>query len=186
MKNRPLAILLLVLCLPLVASAKDETFRIFQDRRITVSVPEGFSYETNRTDEGLVTVKITDAKQQIDLQVSFLPDRTGRLANETGQKEFLAQACQEYAEGSVEQSYEFENLRPQIGSGLYCVFTDKKLVNKQPPAGEYVHVTSGVKAWPGCFLVFTLLSNDTDSKAYRASLRLLKDSFIEVSRAEAI
>lgn len=185
MRKIPLISLIALACI-VTASAKEETVTIYQQHRVSIDVPEGFTYSSQRDGRGIISVKLADPKSRIDLIVSFLPDTRGRLASETEQKNFIADACQHFAESSVEQSYGFEKLRPRVGSGLYCVFTDKDLVGKRVPPGEYLHVTSGVKSWPGCFLVFTLMSNDTKSPEYETALRLLKDSFEETRREEAI
>lgn len=77
---------------------------------------------------------------------------------------------------------QFEELRPKVGAATYCVFTDAKLVGKPPgeyPPGEYLHVTAGVKAWPGIVATFTLFSNDTKSEAYQALLKVLRESVHE-------
>jgi hypothetical protein len=93
--------------------------------------------------------------------------------------DYLARACQQYAEGSVEKSYTFTPLAPHRGTGTYCMFTDASLVDREPPKGEVRNVTTGVKSWAGWICVFTLLSNDTTSKEYQTALRLVKESFEE-------
>jgi len=176
---------LLLLCALLAASgsavAKDgeEKFILLQERRVSILVPDGYVYSSGRDDNGTLMAKIADPKAKNELQVSFQADPESRLGAESQQMAFLAQACRQYAEGSVEHSYDFKPLAPHAGTGTYCTFTDASLVGRPPPKGEFLHVTTGIKAWPGCNLVFTLLSNDTASKEYQTLLRLVKDSFEE-------
>jgi hypothetical protein len=178
----PAAALLAALSLGGVASARDETVAPFQDHRIVIGVPEKYGFESSRSANGLLTVRINDPQHRIDLVVSFFPDTNGRLADGDGQRGFVADASRQYAEGSVEMNYDFKNLKPRTGSGLYCVFTDASLVRKLPlPPGEYLKVTSGVKAWSGCFLLFTLLSDNTTSEEYQTALRLVQESFEEMN-----
>jgi len=162
-------------------SAKNETIILSEEHRIGIAVPDGYEYSSRRNEQGAIGVQLVDPGQKISLQVVFLPDPKGEIVGETGQKDFLAGVCQPYAEGSVERSYDFKPLESRGTSGLYCHFTDATLAHsdKPPPAGEYLHVTSGVKVWSGYFLLFTLLSNDTTSKEYRTAFKLLQNSFDE-------
>lgn len=182
-------LVLLPACAALVAPAraKDESVFIFQERQVSINLPEGYTLTSRRDEQGNISVQVIDVKQKTDLAVRFLPDPRGRLAAEEGQMRFVADLAQPYAEGSVEKSYDFKPLEPHTGSGTYCVFTDASLKGKMPfPAGEYLNVTCGVKAWPDCVLVFTLLSNDTTSKEYEAALKLIRDSFEEIPAAKPL
>jgi hypothetical protein len=168
-------------------SAKEESLIIFGERRVMIAVPDGYVFSSSRDDRGIITAKITDPKQKVDLAVYFLPDPNGKLTTEDGQNSFVAELCQPYAEGSVEKSYDFKALEPRTGSGTYCVFTDASLVGKFPfPPGEFLNITNGVKSWPGCFMVFTLLSNDTTSKEYQTALKLLKTTFEEKASGKTL
>ncbi len=158
--------------------SNDQTL-LLGDHRVTIAVPDGYIYSSGRDDQGAIMVKITDAKEKIDLQVRFQPDPDSRLGAESQQMDFLAKICQQYAENSVEKSYDFKQLEPSHGSGTFCAFTDVTLVGHEPPKGEFLHITTGVKAWLGWALIFTVLSNDTDSKEYQTALKLMKDSFEE-------
>lgn len=176
----PLVLFLLSASLATADSAREEMLILFQEHHLTIAVPEGYLYSSTRDDQGIITVKLNDPKQKIDLEVTFFPDARNRVATEDGQMSTVAELCQAYAEGSVEKGYDFKPLEPQAGSGTYCVFTDASLVKKMPfPPGEFLNVTRGVKSWPGCYLVFTLLSNDTTSKEYQTAMKLLKTSFAE-------
>ena len=147
-------------------------------------MPSGFAFTSGRDDHGTIVAQITDAKEKNRLQVQFQPDPAGRLGTEQQQMGFLAEICRQYAEGSVEHSYDFKALTPRAGTGTYCTFTDASLVGQTPPKGEYQNVTTGVKARPGWVIVFTLLSNDTAAKDYHTLLGLLKDSFEEKASPE--
>jgi hypothetical protein len=60
------------------------------------------------------------------------------------------------------------------------VFTDAKLASQEKrPAGEYLHLTAGIKAWPGVVAVFRLFSNDTTSPEYQSLLKMLRESLEE-------
>jgi len=60
------------------------------------------------------------------------------------------------------------------------VFTDAKLRGRSSlPPGEYLHLTVGLKAWPGVVAVFRIFSQDTTSAEYQAILGLLRESVEE-------
>ena len=176
-------IALLTLAGTTAAIAKEkahEEVLLLDSHRVTIVVPEGFVFSSGRDEQGVLMAKVADAKEKIDLQVRFQTDPGGRLRAEPQQMEFLATVCRQYAEGSVEKGYDFKALEPHQGSGTYCSFTDASLVGRLPvPRGEFLHITQGVKCSSGWVLVFTLLSNDTDSREYHAALKLLKESFEE-------
>ena len=178
------SVVLCVLSVDAGASSKGKAHNeilLLGDRRVSIAVPEGFAYSSGRDDQGVLMTKITDAKGRIDLQVRLELDPDSQLGGEAQQMEFLANTCRQYVESSVEKSFEFKALEPRHGSGTYCSFTDASLVHRAPyPKGEFLHVTTGVKVWSGCALVFTVLSNDIDSPEFQTALRLVKDSFEEI------
>lgn len=154
----------------------DESLILAGEHRVVITVPAGYVFSSGRDEQGAIMAKVADPKEKVVLQVQFLPDPDGFFATEQARMDKLAVACQQYAEGSVEKSYNFTPLEPHRGAGTFCMFTDASLVGKEPPKGEVRNVTTGIKAWPGWFCVFTLLSNDTTSKEYQTALRLVKDS----------
>ena len=165
------------------AFAKEETLDLFDHRRVSIQVPENYVYASGIDRRGLATIKITDPGRKMELVVSFLPDPDGRLAKEDDQRAFIADTSLPYARDSVEKDYAFKDLSPHSGSGMYCVFTDSNLMKKLPvPPGDYLKVTTGLKAWSGCFFIFTLLSNETASDEYQAAMKLLRQSFEELPR----
>jgi hypothetical protein len=178
MRNPSKILLGLGLLLPCVfLTAKEETFPLYEDHRIAVAVPEGYTFTRVSTDEGVIIVKISDPKQETNLEISFLPDPDGHFSTPRARREFIVETFQKYVEGSVEKEMRFTELKPRVGTATACVFTDASLVGKPEfPRGEYLNATTGLKAWPGCAAYFTLLSNDTTSPAYDAALKIITDS----------
>jgi hypothetical protein len=163
------------------ADKRDETVFLFQNRKVTVVVPEGLGFQSNKDERGIIFVRLGHPKDKISLQVSFLPDPDGRFATARSRKEFMNETFFEYVGGSVEKAMRFEELDPKVGAGTYCVFTDAALVGKTKlPRGEFLQTTTGLKAWPGVVAVFTLFSNDTTSKEYQAVMSMLRESVEEV------
>jgi hypothetical protein len=183
----PRIFLLLLLPSMTVAAApknRDEVVFLFQNRKVMVAVPEGFGFQSAKDARGIISVRLAHPQDKISLQVSFLPDPEGRLGTARGRKEFIYETFQDYVASSVEKAMRFEELEPRAGGGTYCVFTDAALVGKASlPRGEFLQTTTGIKSWPGVVAVFTLFSNETASKEYRAMLEMLRDSLEEVLAA---
>ncbi len=181
--------LFLLLAVSALAGGKDkaheESLLLAGDRRVVIAVPAGYIYSSGRADNGVLVAKLTDAKETAVLQVAFVPDPDGLMGTEQAQMDRLAADCQRYAEDSVEKSYNFTPLAPRRGSGTFCSFTDASLVGREPPKDEWRNVTQGVKAWSGWLCIFTVLSNDTTSKAYQTLLGLVRDSFDEAPASKA-
>lgn len=164
----------------LFAKPQEETLFLFQNRKVTVLVPDGFGFASNKNDRGIITVELADPKDRVRTQITFLPDLEGRFAAARSQKEFMNETFHDFVDSSVEKAMQFEELEPKTGSGTYCVFTDAKLVGKTKlPPGEYLHSTAGLKTWPGVMAVFTVFSNETTSKEYQSVMTMLRQSVQE-------
>jgi hypothetical protein len=162
--------------------AREEAILIFENRKIAIAVPPGFEFSEGKDEAGLRHVSLATAGKKVSLDLVFVPERDGEGARSRARKEKMVELFQEYVASSVEQAMRFEELEPRRGAGTYCVFTDASLVGRQDlPAGEYLHLTAGVKSWPGVFVVFRLFSQDTTSAAYLAGLKLLRESVEERS-----
>ena len=151
-----------------------------ENREVIVAVPDGFALVTGQDKNGFVGVKLSDAKETVTIDIQFLPDPDVKYANSRSRLELMHEMFSEYVDASTEKAMQFEELEPRTGVGTYCVFTDAKLVGKTDlPRGEYVHLTTGIKAWPGAIAVFRCFSNDTTSAGYKAILTMLRESVNE-------
>jgi hypothetical protein len=179
----PIKILLLMLGSLVVAEAapkREESVFLFENRKVAIAVPAGFSYAMNKDDRGIIAVQLAAPKEKVALNVLFVPDPDGEFATSRSRKEKMVELFEEYVDNSVEKAMRFEELEPKAGAGTYCVFTDAKLVGKDAlPAGEYLHFTTGLKTWPGVLAIFRLFSNDTTSPEYLAAMKLLRESVQE-------
>lgn len=170
-------VLWFALLLPVASLAKEESFLLYEDHRVAIDVPEGFTYTLNSGDAGMITVRILDPKQEANLEISFLPDPDGRFTTPRARREFIVETFDKYVEGSVEKEMRFTELKPRAGAATLCVFTDASLVGKTAyPKGEYLNATTGLKAWRGCAAFFTLLSNGLESPGYVAAMKIVTES----------
>ena len=168
------------LCAAVTVASHEETLFLFENRKVAISVPAGFGYGVSRDDVGISRVQLSDPQNRVSLDLVFLPDPESRFQQARARREMLNEQFGDYVDSSAEKGMQFEELEPRTGAGTYCVFTDAKLVGKiDLPAGEYLHLTAGLKTWPGVLAIFRLFSNDTSSAEYQAAMKMLRESVQE-------
>ena len=162
------------------SKAREETAFLFENRKLVVSVPDGFGSVTSKDDDGIVSMRLAGPKNRLNLELRFLPDPEGRFSQARARKEQMVEMFSDYVGSSSEKGMQFEELGSRTGAGNYCVFTDSALRGKpELPSGEYLHLTAGLKAWPGVVAIFRLFSNDTTSPEYQALMKMLRESVEE-------
>ena len=168
------------LCAAVTVASHEETLSLFESRKVAINVPEGFDYATSKNDVGIQQVRLADPNHRVSLDIVFLPDPDSQYKQARARREMLNEQFGDYVDSSAEKGLQFEELEPRTGAGTYCVFTDAKLVGKtELPAGEYLHLTAGLKTWPGVLAIFRLFSNDTSSTEYQAAMKMLRESVQE-------
>ncbi len=159
---------------------REESVLIFGSRKISVVPPIGFTVAKGGDNTGEIALRLSDAKERHSLEIAFLPDAEARQSSPRARREMMNDLFREYVGSSQEKGMQFEELEPRTGAGTYCVFTDANLIGRaEVPAGEYLHLTAGLKAWPGVVAVFRLFSNETDSPEYQALMKTLRESLLE-------
>ena len=156
------------------AAPADHTITIFERRTIAIAVPEGWTFEEHRNDLGVQTVSLVDPSGEIHVDASFLPDEDNRLASREALEDEMRLAFADLLKGAVEKDFRFVYAKTVDGLEGHMVFTDKTLVAKKiVPKDDRRLATSGIRRWPGVFMLFTVLSNQTDSAAYKAAMRVI-------------
>ncbi len=162
------------------AAQRQESVLLFESRKVAVAVPPGFTLVRQQDETGLTSLNLADAPGMVSVNLVFVPDPEGLTLQARARRERLFELFGGYVEDSVEKAMRFEELEPRSGAGTYCVFTDASLVGRTNlPAGEYRHLTAGLKVWRGVMVVFRLFSNETSSAEYQAVLKLLRSSVEE-------
>jgi len=179
-----LRVLVLFIAASLSASAmpkaREEAIFVFENRKLTIAVPAGFECLATKDETGTMIVKLASAKEKVSGEVKFLPDPDNQFLSSRARKDLMNEMFFDYVESSTEKAMRFEELEPQVGGGTYCVFTDASLVGKTPlPPGQSLHLTAGLKAWPGVVAVFRVFSNDITSSEYQAVLKLIREGVQE-------
>lgn len=153
------------------AAADNKTITIFEARQFSVPVPWGWSFDESQDPNlGTPTVKLGDPGKKVILQMTFIPDPSGKLSSREAVETEARRILQPYVETSVEKEIRLTIFEPPDGLGAYAVFTDAKLDPKHIPEGEWLIGVSGIRTWKGGYTLFTLLTNTRDSSAYRTAL----------------
>lgn len=165
-----------------MAQTREETLPIANGRTLFVTVPEGFSYNTGANELGEFGFVLVDYKAGVKMQVMLHGDEEGIFEEGRARRERLYDEFKGYVEQSRQGGMQFEELAPAAGKLTTCVFTDKVLIDKpvsEYPRGEYLHLTVGVKAWPGFVATVMLFSNDLKGPQHLAALKVLSESVQE-------
>lgn len=167
--------------------AEERSVTIFEGRKISVSVPKGWKFgEASDPRTGVHTLEWLDSSGEVQLDISFLPDSKGRLATREGLEGEMKRAMAFYLEDSVERQMKFSALQTPDGICEYTSFTDRRLVGKKIPEGEKLISTTGIRAWKGVSLYFTLLSNSRDTQAFRQALEIVRSGVSETRTPGAV
>ncbi|MGE5413311.1 MAG: hypothetical protein ACM3NW_03985, partial [Syntrophomonadaceae bacterium] len=157
---------------PAPALADDaRTITVFEGRQFAVPVPAGWSFD-ERSDphHGLQTIQLEDPGKEVVLQITFFPDSSGKLSSREALEAEAKRILEPYLETSVEKEVRLTFFDSPDGIGAYSAFTDGKLDPKHIPEDEKLISVSGIRAWKGGYDLFTILTNTTDSAAYKKAL----------------
>lgn len=154
-----------------------EKFEIVPGVEVSLAVPEKWSLSRS-AGGGYPSVALQSADGAVSLQVSLFPDARGLMADPEMRAVMMTDVVARFLPDSLEQEVRLQQLNPRLGSGIYCVFTDAKLVAvKELPPNEFRHATAGLRSADGWFAVFTIFSQDTASADYRTALDLVRHQF---------
>lgn len=157
-------------------SASRERIPLSEDLEVSLELPEKWTLSRS-VSGGYPSLNLQSEDRSVVMHLALYPDASGLMADEDLQLVMLGDLVAPYLPNSVEQGAQMQPLNPRRGSGLFCVFTDAKLVGlKELPPNEYRHATTGMRIGTGWFAVFTVLSQDTTSANYRTALAVLKNS----------
>jgi hypothetical protein len=162
-------------------AASSELITIFEGRRVDVPVPLGWTFEDKLDPKtGIRAVVLKDPKNEVQLDVSFLPDPEGRMGTRQTLEDEARRLFSAYLSQAVETEVKLTSFNSRDGIGVYASFTDRTLDPKHIPEGEKLMSTTGIRSWSGAYLLFTLLANSADSASYKTALQLAKSGISEV------
>jgi hypothetical protein len=179
----PLVAALLVFTAGLAeAAANPRVVQVGPKHRFLVTVPKGFEA---RFGQGRVgpDVVIGRPDGSIYLHVEFALSNEAQIETPEWQAGAVARLLARDRDMTDTRDDGTRPLEPRTGSGVFTVLTDLRLLGLSVAIpDDYVYKTAGVRAWPGCVMVFQLMSNETLSPDYEALLRLAREDFNPAGR----
>ena len=167
----------------LTSWAAERVLKVADDLAVNLQLPAGWVCEEDPDPAGPATARLSDGSASVLLQLSIAPDAEGQLQDEDKLDVAARKIAEPYLADSVEQQPRLERLGARLGRGLMCVLRDAKLAEaEEVPEGEFRCVTVGVRAVRGWYVVFSLLSQDTTSPAYREALDFLRSGLAAAGR----
>jgi len=182
MKTLRMAVILLagVVGWAAAAPAAERVYTLPGDHgSLVLPVPEGWSEKMQKPQpHAPPTIRLRESDDDGDF-VAFVtalwpefgaaPD----FGTAAGVRRIVAASAARMADRAVEREIE---LVPIGGgrTGFYFVATDKALVGRTPPPGEYRYVTQGALTVGGLLCTFTLYANEDPSDRIEAALDMLR------------
>ncbi len=59
------------------APSREESVFLFENRKLTVTLPEGFGWATAKDEDGMVNIRLADPKDRVSVELRFLPGLGG-------------------------------------------------------------------------------------------------------------
>lgn len=180
---RPIASLCIAfatLLVSVVAQAETVVLNIPSATPLKVQVPKGWEETTTEATKELPVARMklhSDKDKSVTIQISFLEDKVGNLTDQKSIDQFVASASgEQYREASVEKQVNVVQMKSKNLLGAYAQFTDASLANTKdvkPP--QYRNVTSATLVIGKTIAAVTILSNSTDTPAYKAAMQFLNE-----------
>ena len=139
--------------------------------RFTFLVPMGYSFEAENKSDGSIRISMENPVWDISMQALLAVERDPNVTKRSWQENRLVSFIAHALQLSQEDDYVFQSLPVSSGSGVYCVFTAQGAQALKP--GERAsgsHYTGGLRGWPGCVLVFAIISPDKTSPEYQEAI----------------
>lgn len=171
---------LLFVCSAAFAEGKNVT--IFENRKLAIDVPEGWTFESQQDDRGIQTL-LVEEKDGIRFMASFIPDSENRFGTREGMLELMKRGYSPMLEGAVEKELKPTFVDTADGIAGWVVLTDKQWVGKKDvPENERRYATAAMRSWKGVLAMLTILSNDIDSPSYQKAMSLMTSGLRQVSQ----
>jgi hypothetical protein len=171
-----------ILVVSAAPTTSHRTITVFGTRQFEIPVPAGWSFKDRKEDPSseIRTVELADPTQEIQLSVSFVPDAEVELSTRDALEKRARQVFAFYRTTSIEKDIPLTYFESPGSLGVSASFTDRRLDPKKIPKEEKLISTTGFRSWKGTYFLFTLLSNDRSSAAYKAALDLVRTGIRQV------
>jgi hypothetical protein len=141
--------------------------------KVNILVPMGYSFESKLNTDGSVQFVMENPVWDIHIQGLVAAERDPNITKRAWQEDKLVTFVATAMQLAKEDDYTFHPLPVESGSGVYCLFTAQDATPPKPGeknSGSYF--TGGLKAWPGCVVIFRIVSPDKSSPEYQEAMDL--------------
>ncbi len=159
-----------------VAALKEVSVAVPKGDTLVLHIPSDWHSSVSRPEAPAPTVQLDTKDDSLSFLFTFLVDKDQRFSTKEAVERQVIGTSQMYVAGSVEKQLKLTPIATKNGHGCYASFSDADLVNVPAPGkGQFKYVVSGMLVIGKQSAVFTLLSNDKNSAAYKQAFQLLAD-----------
>lgn len=163
-------------------TASTKLVTIFQTRQIAIAVPDGWLIEESLDGKnGVRSLTIRDANEEIELFVGFVPDGNGRLTSRLELEREMHKLYDSALANSIERDLNLQFAKTVDGEAAYATLTDRSLSGRDVPPDERLYRTQGIRVWNKAYLIFILDSKRLEAATHIAALHLVLKGLREVS-----
>jgi hypothetical protein len=152
-------------------SSSTKIVTIFQERQIAVVVPDGWLVKESLDGEnGVRSLTIRDANEEIELFVGFLPDIESRLSSRRELEREMHKLYDHQLANSVERELMLQFANTVDGEAVYATLTERSLVGRDTSPPDRLYRTVGIRSWKNAFVIFILDSNRLETATHISAL----------------
>ncbi|MBU2707124.1 hypothetical protein KCM76_14100 [Zooshikella marina] len=155
-----------------------ESVKLDDSRSVIIMLPSGWQLIRMMSPPELPAKNINLVKDDYKILVTLIGSKGGVPLNMSDEKlvALINKTSMQYVPNSVQGKISINKIQNIFTRGGYASFTDKVWIDKQPPPGEYKHVTSGVLAIGDSIIAsVTYLSNELEGEVFEEGLAIIKN-----------
>jgi hypothetical protein len=168
----------ILMCFSAMHVYAESIIKITDELIVTAEVSEDWTLAEKQSPPGLPVKTVTLDKNGHKIIITFFgSNKDGTPVNKT-ENELATMVTtisqQRFVPDSVEGEVNLKSISNENIKGSYASFTDKRLVGKEVPPGEYAFVTTGMFLVDGIMATVTLLSPGVSGATYSEGLNIIK------------
>lgn len=149
-------------------------------RTIAFVLPGTLMVDAQVDEEENSVLEVRNDDDSVLMRVTFGEQYGTGLSRPEAQRALLSRLLAPFLEQALERNMRFKSMTTADATGTYCIFSDPVLPRDQrPPAGEWIYVTGGMRAWSTWHVVFRLFSNSLEHPDYLALMAALREGLRE-------
>lgn len=152
---------------------KTEKFTVGGDS-FSIEFPDGWMYEKSRTNALPTSITLLAPKSEQRMMLTLIVPPSAPVKSQEAVEQIIRSRGQQFAGASVEKKTNLQSVESKGGPGCYATFSDARLEDKEPKAGEFRYITVAALLRGQTIVSVDLLSNDLESDNHKAAIEILK------------